>query len=81
MSTMLEQSFADLCAEHDLTAISICYNHGGGLRFSSFVHGGGECSVCHGDTIAQAIHAAIVGLAARRTAPGQLLADEPLLAS
>lgn len=77
-TTALEQSFADLCAEHDLTALSVSYCH----KFESFAayaHADGCCDSGSDRVLAVAIGTAIGLLNVRRgKGPHINLADQPL---
>lgn len=76
----LEQSFAALCVEHDLTSLSVGYTPANTNRFAVYAHA--EFRLCAqgiGTTIAQAVGNAIAGLHAKRgTAEPIALPDEPL---
>lgn len=83
MSTALEQSFADLCAKHDVhyIAVSISTEQRKVDRFLVSIQwpGEGNCAMQHGSTISEALTRTLAEVAAMRTPePPSFLADEPL---
>lgn len=83
MATQLEQSFADLCAKHDVHYISASINmeqreH---ARFLVSIQwpGEGNCAMQHGSTLSEALTRTLAEVAAMRTPePPSFFADEPL---
>ena len=68
MSQTLETLFADICAKHDLTAISVCVSLDASpsWSWSSYAHWSTVCASGHGSTPQEAMEAAIKSAAERR---------------
>lgn len=79
--TQLEQSFADICAKHDLSCISLAFHplHAGTF-FTAYAHGnGGQLGSFSSEKLGLAIGSAVAELNAKRAnGPVIELADEPL---
>lgn len=84
--TNLEQSIYDICAAHDLLAISFQL-HPAHQSFTCYAHAkiddtddGRLCASGHGEKLNTAVANAIAAMAAKRGAVAPTLADEPLAA-
>lgn len=84
----LEQSFADIAAKYDLTAITVGMNlkQGEAYRFDAtaffdgFSASGHQCAIGHGATITEALNRALTNAAASRrmALTDEAVADEAL---
>ena len=68
MSQTLETLFADICAKHDLTAISVSFSLETPLSWAwgSYAHWSTFCAYGHGSTPQEALAAAIKSAAEKR---------------
>ena len=68
MSQTLETLFADICAKHDLTSISVNFSMGASPSWAwgSYAHWSTVCASGHGSTPQEAMAAAIKSAAEKR---------------
>lgn len=85
--TNLEQSIYDICATHDLIAISLDMHPAHNAPFTCYAHAkiddmddGRLCASGTAETLNAAVANALAVMAAKRGAVAPTLADEPLAA-
>jgi len=85
--TNLEQSIYDICATHDLIAISLDMHPAHNAPFTCYAHAesastesGRLCTSGSAETLNEAVTKALAAMAAARGAFSPTLADEPLAA-
>lgn len=81
MTTALEQSFADVCAKHDVHYVDVSINlhQSEAARFHACLQWGDSgCAQANGSTISEALTEAVGTMLVRRGLRTDALADEAL---